>query len=703
MDDLQFLKDEITSSKFNKRIFYAKNALKYIEIMPINFFIDKYIPYIVHYIYYEENVEEVLTEYSKTFIVFLKFMGKEEVFQKYTKAKNSKEEEIVKDRHIYNNSINIILKCIFEKILLNDDEILRESTINNLKELLLEIDEFPLLKKELELVLSQLNIINSENTENKDINEENEIKILLFSLLYPFVIIDEKKLENYCNKYRINISNNSQRKKKRLLVQNIINIIPFIKNSIDKIINSKEQNSADFQNIINKNIYLLKEILSSISVIMDDKNLIISVGMNYFFEIILSYTIENTTEIILFYEQYNKYLSNKEIDLIITNFVSKLESLINNETTLKVSLTWRVKVSYVENICKLKKLVNNHNPNYFKDYFSSFCKNALNGNSNEPDLKISILNNSEILIPTINSFLPIFSNIIIMEQNKYIVSSLAVALNKILNNKQLYEIYNNKNDMMAIIISQIFQFIHNLINRDNFEIKYYLFSSFEFSFFTYINDDFGKIWTLNETIKLYVLVFQKINEWRIRHILFQKFEKFLLEKENFLKLFSLYQQAKNEKKENDNIFEVVKNIRFLIQIFFLDKANIIRTNCLEFIKNIINFQVDNKINEDICLIRINQELIKYQVSIFYKNSFVEENIINNLNLLDTNKNYFMKLFFLESVKKFIHLYSNNEKSIIKEILSLINRDIKYGKENVARNKINSSIDEINEKLKEINL
>ena len=147
----------------------------------------------------------------------------------------------------------------------------------------------------------------------------------------------------------------------------------------------------------------------------------------------------------------------------------------------------------------------------------------------------------------------------------------------------------------------------------------------------------------------------------------------------------------------------MKNIRFLIQIFFLDKANIIRTNCLEFIKNIINFQVDNKINEDICLIRINQELIKYQVSIFYKNSFVEENIINNLNLLDTNKNYFMKLFFLESVKKFIHLYSNNEKSIIKEILSLINRDIKYGKENVARNKINSSIDEINEKLKEINL
>ena len=64
MDELQFLKDEISSAKFNKRIFYAKNALRYPELMSLEFFVDNYIPYITNYLFSEENVEEVLTEYS---------------------------------------------------------------------------------------------------------------------------------------------------------------------------------------------------------------------------------------------------------------------------------------------------------------------------------------------------------------------------------------------------------------------------------------------------------------------------------------------------------------------------------------------------------------------------------------------------------------------------------------------------------------
>ena len=116
MDDLQFLKDEITSNKFNKRIFYAKNALRYTEIMPINFFIDNYIPFIINYLYLE-NVEEVLTEYSQTLIFFLKFLGMQENHDNYLKTKTSKEEEIENDN--YTNSINLIIKCIFEKILQN--------------------------------------------------------------------------------------------------------------------------------------------------------------------------------------------------------------------------------------------------------------------------------------------------------------------------------------------------------------------------------------------------------------------------------------------------------------------------------------------------------------------------------------------------------------------------------------------------------
>ena len=104
----------------------------------------------------------------------------------------------------------------------------------------------------------------------------------------------------------------------------------------------------------------------------------------------------------------------------------------------------------------------------------------------------------------------------------------------------------------------------------------------------------------------------------------------------------------------------------------------------------------------IYLIRIKEELMKYQISIFCKNSNTEENIINNLNLLDLNKNYCMKLFFLESVKKFINLYSTTEKNIIKEILKLIKNDSKYSKENVANNKIDNDIEIISKNLKEIN-
>ena len=201
MDELQFLKDEISSAKFNKRIFYAKNALRYPELMSLEFFVDNYIPYITNYLFSEENVEEVLTEYSNTLIYFLKFLGKEENFLNY---KNNKEKEgKVEENEIkYINAINSILKCIFEKMLINEDEILRETTINNIKDLLLELDEYPLLEKEIETKLINLKILNNEINEKSDINEENEMKTLLFSLLYPFIIKDGKNIENYCNKFK---------------------------------------------------------------------------------------------------------------------------------------------------------------------------------------------------------------------------------------------------------------------------------------------------------------------------------------------------------------------------------------------------------------------------------------------------------------------------------------------------------------------
>ncbi len=541
--------------------------------------------------------------------------------------------------------------------------------------------------------------INNETDENKDIiNEENENCILFFSLLYPFIQTDQNKIENFCNKFSKNILGNPRRKK-RLLIQNIINIIPFIKKSIEKYSNKDIKDNENYSKMIQMNIFLLKEILQALNKIMDEKNLIISVGINYLCEIILAYTIKNTTEFILFYDVYNKYLSNNEIDLIIINFISKLENFINNETTLKVNLTWRVKVAYVENICKLKKFIDNHNPKYFNEYYSQFCESILNGNNIEPDLKIIILKNVGVLVPTINKFIQIFSNIIMLERNKYILSNLSIALNKILNNKTLYESNNNEN--LNLIIGQIFQFINSLTNNDNFEVKYQLLSSFEFSFFNYMEDDNEKILLLNESVKLYIFVFQKINEWRIRYNLFEKFKNFISEKDNILKIFSFYYLIKTIPEKEKIILELINNIRNLFHLFFLDKANIIRMNSLELINNIISFQKDNKVNNGIYLIRIKEELMKYQISIFSKNSIYDDNITNNLRLLDMNKTYCMKLFFLESVKKFINLYQPQEKNIIKDILQLIKNDTKYAKENVANNKINSDIENILEKLKDI--
>jgi hypothetical protein len=318
MEDLQILKDEISNNKFNKRIFYAKNALRYTEIMSIDFFVDNYIPFITNYIISEENVEEVLTEYSNTFIYFLKFLGKNENYKNYEASKDK--DKMIEEKSPYNNSINLILECFFNKMLINEDEILRETTINNIKDLLLNLDEFPLLKNEFENYLYSLKILNNETDENKDIiNEENENCILFFSLLYPFIQTDQNKIENFCNKFSKNILGNPRRKK-RLLIQNIINIIPFIKKSIEKYSNEEIKDNENYSKMIQMNIFLLKEILQALNKIMDEKNLIISVGINYLCEIILAYTIKNTTEFILFYDVYNKYLSNNEIDLIIINF-----------------------------------------------------------------------------------------------------------------------------------------------------------------------------------------------------------------------------------------------------------------------------------------------------------------------------------------------------------------------------------------------
>ena len=293
------------------------------------------------------------------------------------------------------------------------------------------------------------------------------------------------------------------------------------------------------------------------------------------------------------------------------------------------------------------------------------------------------------------------------EQNMYVRSNLAIALNKILNNPKFYESNENKNDFHSIVIN-IFNIIQNMIDKEKFDVKYYLLSTVEFDFFNIIKDDNFKIEILNKSIKLIIIVFEKVNEWRIRYSIYNKVETFLSNKDNFLKITNLFQQGKNmninqnPNQENKNI-EMVNNLRNLIKLFFNDKANIIRTNCLNLIDNIISMQKDNNIQNDLWIIRIQDELLKYQFSLFSKNNNFEEgeNFINDIISLNINKNYCIKIFFLESIKKFIHLYSNIEKNIIKEIVGLIKNDKKYSNENVANNKIMKDIELILKKLNEV--
>lgn len=708
MDDFQFLKEEITSPKFNKRIFYAKNAKKYIELMSIDLFVNNYIPFISKYIYNEENIEEVLTEYSKTFTEFLKYLGNETTFQNYSKIiLDNNESDKIEENSMYNYSIDLIINCFFEKFFINEDEILKETAFNNIKELFLELDNFILLKKEFENILNINKIFKDSN--ESETGEDSKIIFSIFSLLYPLIIDDEQKIINYCNKFKLILKNNNQLKKKRLVIQNIFNIIPFMKNSIDKIKNdtSNESENNDKNNIINRNINLMKEIISSLNHIMDDKNLIVKVEMNYVCEIIVIYTIQNITDFILFYDEYNDIFSNQEIESIINSFIVKLENFINNESILKITLTWRIKVAYIENICRLNKIIMKNSPNYYNDYFSTICQKILENNNKEPDLKISVLNHIDFLIPKLPTFIQIFKNINSTEQNMYVRSNLAIALNKILNNPKFYELNENNNDFHSKVIN-IFNIIQNMLDKEKFDVKYNLLSTVEFDFFNIIKDDNFKVEILNKSIKLIIIVFEKVNEWRIRYSIYNKVETFLSNKDNFLKITNLYQQGnnmninQNPNQENINV-EMVKNLRNLIKLFFNDKANIIRTNCLNLIDNIISMQKDNNIQNDLWIIRIQDELLKYQFSLFSKNNNFEEgeNFINNIISLNVNKNYYIKIFFLESVKKFIHLYSNIEKNIIKEIVGLIKNDKQYSNENVANGKIMKDIELILEKLNEV--
>ena len=684
MDKLNFLKEEISSINFNKRIFYAKKAQQYPEIMTFNIFINDYIPYITDYILSKENTEEVLTEYSITFIKFIIFIENQKNEQKSNDETNN---------NAYNNCISLIIKCFFEKFLNSEDEILKETSLNNLNNLLLDINKYSLVKEDLKQYLEK-SIINSEDID--------ETLCMIYGYLYLLLENDKDKLNIYCNKMKTILKNNNQLKYKRTLTQNIINILPFLKKSLQEDENNKS-------NVI----YFIKELFSTLNDILEDKSLLNNVNNNYLCESIIVYTIKNNTDLILFYDN-NKLLSDNDIDKFSNYFITKLEKFVNVDS----SYPWRIKAAFIENICRIEKKILAIDNNYFNGSFLNLCKNILQNNyiytnntntnnNNESELKISVLNHFEFYIKELNSFISIFNYIFQKENNIYVRSTLAKTMNKILNNKKFYETFlnydkdndnNDNNDKIKGLIQDIFKILKKMQTNEIFEVKYNLLSTIDFSFFNILlkiekSIDIN-ILVFKNKIKFILGIFETITEWRIRNNIFKKLEKFLLNEQNLQILFSL---------ENDlDKKEIINDIKYLLKLFFCDKANIIRNNSTELVKKLLNIQKNKEIIPNDNLLLSVKDILKMQCSLIMNNSLI---ILNNsqnrgnINASDIIKNYHMKVFFLDSIKLFFDLYSNEDKMLLKEIIEVIKNDNKYQKNNISNKKIE---DESNFILNKIN-
>ena len=665
MDKLNFLKEEISSINFNKRIFYAQKAQQYPEIMPFNLFINDYIPYITDYILSKENTEEVLTEYSITFIKFIVFIE-----NKKNEQKSSNES----DNYIYKNDMSLITKCFFEKFFNSEDEILKETSMDNLNNLLLDINKYTLLKSELKYYLDN-NIINSEDID--------ETLCMIYGYLFPLLENDKEELNIYCNKMKAILKNNNQLKYKRTLTQNIINILPFLKKSLQEDENNKS-------NII----YFIKELFSTLNDILEDKSLLNKAINNYLCESIIIYTIKNNTDLILFYDE-NKLLADTDIDKLINNFIVKLEKIVDVDSIYP----WRIKVAFIENICRIEKNILAVDSNYFDNYFYNICKNILQNNymynnninnSSESELKILVLNHFEYYIKQLNSFISIYNYIFQKENNIYVRSTLAKTMNKILNSKKFYETFLNRggNEMIKGLIQDIFKILKKMQANEIYEVKYNLLSSIDFSFFNFLlkveNSIDISIIIFKNKIKFILTVFETISEWRIRNNILTKFGKFLSNEENLQALLTL--ENNSEKRE------LINDIKYLLKLFFCDKANIIRNNCMKLIQKIFDIQKNKEIITNDNILLSVKDLIKMQCSLIMNNNLlIGDNNKNrgNINASDIIKNYHMKLFFLESVKIFFDLYSNEDKILLKEIIEVIKNDNKYQKNNISNTKIDN--------------
>ena len=574
MEKYAYLNDEIQNINFNVRIFYAKRIDNFLELLEFEQIINDFIPFITKIILNKEKNEEVLTEFAK----------KLQLIIEYILEKNTNNINIIP-------SLEMLINCYFNKFLNNEDEILREESINSLIYLINKNNIF------FNEYLYKL-IINIENFKKLEFTKISICSILpnIFSIIKN----DKNKLNEFVKVYEILLNDNA-------------NICRFAIQSYQKLIKLLDKDKSS--------LLMLELILNKCLQLIDYQNDMVKVNsletlkkvMNFQVEQELDLSIENSTKL-------------KDI------LMSKLENFLNQ------NINWRIKSAFIECYFSMFHLILNgsYNNDFINNFFP-YLKAFLQNNNSEMEIKISILNNLYVLINNgyieqfENIFLPILQNNTINDTNFFIRQNLAENLNKILK----YENVKYEN-----LFKNFYNMFIRLLNDNTYEVRYSMVKSI--------------IINKNNLI-FYMNLFESIiksDEWRIRFEMLKRLDNIIqifIENKNYSneinELIKKYILIFFEDKANDIRIYNLNLIIILIKnniIIDIEKDIIpLQLNCLKKYKNFtLKMYILRTIeklyiyynNEQLNNILINiQELKNDKVINIREQTEKLFNLINNLN------------------------------------------------------------------------
>ena len=574
MEKYAYLNDEIQNINFNVRIFYAKRIDNFLELLEFEQIINDFIPFITKIILNKEKNEEVLTEFAK----------KLQLIIEYILEKNTNNINIIP-------SLEMLINCYFNKFLNNEDEILREESINSLIYLINKNNIF------FNDYIYKL-IINIENFKKLEFTKISICSILpnIFSIIKN----DKNKLNEFVKVYEILLNDNA-------------NICRFAIQSYQKLIKLLDKDKSS--------LLMLELILNKCLQLIDYQNDMVKVNsletlkkvMNFQVEQELDLSIENSTKL-------------KDI------LMSKLENFLNQ------NINWRIKSAFIECYFSMFHLILNgsYNNDFINNFFP-YLKAFLQNNNSEMEIKISILNNLYVLINNgyieqfENIFLPILQNNTINDTNFFIRQNLAENLNKILK----YENVKYEN-----LFKNFYNMFIRLLNDNTYEVRYSMVKSI--------------IINKNNLI-FYMNLFESIiksDEWRIRFEMLKRLDNIIqifIENKNYSneinELIKKYILIFFEDKANDIRIYNLNLIIILIKnniIIDIEKDIIpLQLNCLKKYKNFtLKMYILRTIeklytyynNEQLNNILINiQELKNDKVINIREQTEKLFNLINNLN------------------------------------------------------------------------